>query len=86
MRVYHSPLLRNRPFSEIVPSSKTYKSPTHTRLTHARARLPTAMLIFCCHKCHTLPISPPFFLPPFALSPHHFFRSDIDPQTTRCFL
>ena len=46
-RVSHAPLLRNRPFFENVQIH------THTRLTRARARLPTAMLIFCCHKCHT---------------------------------
>ena len=34
---------------------------------------------------HFSSIFPPFFLPPFALSSLHFFRSDIDPQTTRCF-
>ena len=47
MRVYHSSLLRNCSFSQNVQIH------THTRHTRARVRLPTAMLIFCCHKCHT---------------------------------
>ena len=29
--------------------------PTYASYVRACARLPTAMLIFCCHKCHTLP-------------------------------
>ena len=29
--------------------------PTYASYVRACARLPTAMLIFCCHKCHILP-------------------------------
>ena len=29
--------------------------PTYASYVRAYARLPTAMFIFCCHKCHTLP-------------------------------
>ena len=85
MRVYHSPLLRNRPFSEIAPSPKTYKS-THIRVLRTRVRAFQQRCWFFAVTSVTLSsIFPPFFLPPFALSSLHFFRSDIDPQTTRCF-
>ena len=95
MRVYHSSLLRNCSFSQNVQIH------THTRLTHARARLPTAMLIFCCHKCHTLLHFSSLFLTslrtffPSFLPFRHCPTNDtlfstkrhvVFHQTTRCFL
>ena len=35
-------------------TSRTHVTRVHTHThTRVRARLPTAMLFFCCHKCHT---------------------------------
>ena len=77
MRVYHSPLLRNCPFFENVQIPHTYAS-------YARA-FQQRCWFFAVTSVTFSSISPPFFLPPFALSSLHFFRSDIASQTTRCF-
>ena len=94
MRVYHLLLLRNCLFSQ------NAQIHTHTRLTRARARLPTAMLIFCCHKCHTLLHFSSLFLTslrtffpsflPFRHRPTNdtlfsIKRYVVFHQTTRCF-